>query len=310
MRNESGYERPEGNEIRKRRIPMKYCKKCGAELPEGAGFCEKCGNPVGEAAKQGGSKKKWILAVSLGVIVLAAATVGTLAAIGVIGGKEDVAQTGAGVTTGQSGVTGAAVSGGSVATVAPKEVPGEKDKSAEDAAWEAYNAYKAYLKGRDETEDISDDVYYRYALIYLDSDDYPELVEYCNMPTVENIALYTYKNGEVTNTEFKSSGVSYKKRQGYLYDVCRHSAVWAIDVVGELEGTRVTILFDGGFTYNEMEDPDTKLSATVNEEEVPVEEYDKRLAEYIGNENDWDAPEYFETIDEAFTILLKNLKEE
>ncbi len=133
-------ERLEGHEIRKRRINMKYCKKCGAELPEGAGFCEKCGNPVGEAAKRGRSKKKWILAVSLGVIVLAAATVEILAVTGVIGGNGDVAQTGTGAAPGQSAVTGAAVSGGSVATastVASQEVTKEKDKSAEDAAWEA-----------------------------------------------------------------------------------------------------------------------------------------------------------------------------
>lgn len=45
---------------------MRYCKKCGTEIPEGAGFCEKCGNPVGQVAKPGGGKKKWVFGIGIG----------------------------------------------------------------------------------------------------------------------------------------------------------------------------------------------------------------------------------------------------
>ncbi|MCM1236148.1 MAG: zinc-ribbon domain-containing protein, partial [Ruminococcus flavefaciens] len=76
---------------------MRYCKKCGAELPEGVSFCEKCGNPVGQVPKQGKGKKKWVIAISSGVvIILAVAIVGVLFAKDVIGGTDNAVQTDAG----------------------------------------------------------------------------------------------------------------------------------------------------------------------------------------------------------------------
>ena len=71
---------------------MRYCKKCGAELPEDVSFCEKCGNPVGQVPKQGKSKKKWVIAISSGVIILAVAIAGVLFVNGVIGGKDKAVQ--------------------------------------------------------------------------------------------------------------------------------------------------------------------------------------------------------------------------
>jgi len=33
-------------------MTLPYCKKCGAELPENANFCTKCGTPVTEQARK------------------------------------------------------------------------------------------------------------------------------------------------------------------------------------------------------------------------------------------------------------------
>lgn len=72
---------------------MRYCKNCGAEIADGISFCKKCGTPVGKVPKQENKKKKWIFAISSGVILCVAVTVGVLFAVGIFGGKDDLVQT-------------------------------------------------------------------------------------------------------------------------------------------------------------------------------------------------------------------------
>lgn len=90
---------------------MRYCKNCGAEIADGISFCKKCGTPVGKVPKQENKKKKWIFAISSGVILCVAVTVGVLFAVGIFGGKDDLVQTGNDVSagteqTGQEEVSG------------------------------------------------------------------------------------------------------------------------------------------------------------------------------------------------------------
>lgn len=174
---------------------MKYCKNCGEEISDGASFCEKCGNLVGQVPKQKGRKKKLVLAISFGVI-MTAVIVGGLFATGIIGGKEDVAQTNSDVIVTQDtpSVTGDAVK-------SAEEIEGDEQKDTlggsneEDMAWEAFVAYKAYMDAKinaaleehNADYEIYDDNYmdedeylrmagYYYALVYVDDDGYPELV--------------------------------------------------------------------------------------------------------------------------------------
>lgn len=76
-----------------RRTSMRYCKNCGAEIADGISFCKKCGTPVGKVPKQENKKKKWIFAISSGVILCVAVTVGVLFTVGIFGGKDDLVQT-------------------------------------------------------------------------------------------------------------------------------------------------------------------------------------------------------------------------
>lgn len=70
---------------------MKYCTKCGAELVDGAKFCDKCGQATEETgleleAAERKNKVKWI-AIGVAAVVLAAGIIiGLLFATGVLGG--------------------------------------------------------------------------------------------------------------------------------------------------------------------------------------------------------------------------------
>lgn len=68
---------------------MRYCKKCGAEIPEGVDFCEKCGSPVRKVPRQGKRKKKWVIAISIVIVILAEA-VARLFATGILENGDDV----------------------------------------------------------------------------------------------------------------------------------------------------------------------------------------------------------------------------
>lgn len=78
---------------------MGYCKKCGAEIPERAKFCEKCGNPV-EVITNKRTKKKLIIGCSIGIVLLSMIVV-SLFAVGVFGGKDETVQTSADVKSNQ-----------------------------------------------------------------------------------------------------------------------------------------------------------------------------------------------------------------
>lgn len=297
---------------------MKYCKKCGAELPESAVFCEKCGNPVGGMQKQGNGKKKWILAISSGVIILAVATVGVLFAMGVIGGKDDVVQTDADVTVpqGVSSVTGEAVSN-------TEELEGNKQKDAlensnsEDMEWEAFQAYKAYMDAKisaalEESNadyEYSDDSYmdmeeylqgfgYYYALIYLDSDNYPEMVTSWK-GAKSGTSLYTYKNGNVVETDISLTGhIEYKEREGYVYSIFNESGSY-FEVFSKMEDSYpyLTELYSNGGEYvSGIEESPAKGAGQI-EKELGL-----KTQTEIWNEINWE--DCCSTIDEAYTQLL------
>lgn len=285
---------------------MKYCKKCGAEIPEGASFCERCGNPVNQVS-QVTKKKHFFIGICI-IVVVAVSVIMVLFAIGVIGGRKKSDQ------TNHTGVAEKTDTPVQTESAEPEEPEQNNQKSDigddEEMTREAYDAYKAYIEEKKEEREEDSEEIYQYALFYLDSDDYPELLEHCNMPTVGNITLYTYKDSGITNTEFYASAISYKEHQNYIYDACRHSALWGTDVVGILDGTSVMALFNGKYECDELEDPDKKISAAIDDKEVSAEEYEEQLAGYIGNEADWESPEFFDSIDEAFTNLLKKNKQE
>lgn len=283
---------------------MKYCKNCGTELAEGAGFCEKCGNPVGQMSKQGSGKKKWVLAISSGVIILAVATVGVLFAMGVIGGKDKVVQTSTDTADIQKtpSVTGEAVG-------ATEELEGSKQKdtsdngNAEDMAWEAYVAYKAYLKGQEhEQDDISSEGSYdnvQYSLIYLDADDYPELIVFHSNPTVDNHFLYTYKNGEVIDTGFIATDVYYKERQNYIYNYSRHTLGTTGDYVYALKGTYMEDVYGNNY--------ESEWEKSQKDSDYNIEEHfdsPDEVAEKCDITGGWDEPVYGENIEEAYTQFL------
>lgn len=278
---------------------MKYCKKCGAELPESAVFCEKCGNPVGGMQKQGNGKKKWILAISSGVIILAVATVGVLFAMGVIGGKDDVVQTDADATVpqGVSSVTGEAVSN-------TEELEGNKQKDAlensnsEDMEWEAYVAYKAYLDGENEKEE--DSGYFeegtsnniQYAFLYLDEDDYPELVKIDHGSRAGESYVYTYKKGEVSVAFIENTIYFYQEKRGIIY-----GSFWN---ASGMSGLECIYEFESQNSYIQE-----KVSHTIEDVEGwSPEEGRIKLAKEIGIESGhWSDIECKDSLEEAYIRL-------
>lgn len=79
---------------------MKYCINCGAELIEGAGFCGRCGIPVGQVIKQGHENKKGvIIGISLGGMILVVVLVGILFAKNLAGNKGKTVRTGTNATS-------------------------------------------------------------------------------------------------------------------------------------------------------------------------------------------------------------------
>lgn len=241
---------------------MRYCKKCGAEMPEGASFCEKCGNPVGKITKQGKGKKKWILVAGSGVIILAVATVGALFATGIIGGKDKAVKT----STDTANVQGTpSVTGEAIADT--EELEGDKQKdvlensNSEDMAWEAFQAYKKliddkreiyneeYEEANKDSEDYEyDRDYYndehKFLLAYIDNDEYPELL----VERRESILwVYTYKNDIVAEaTSIESAGYgglsSYFERSGYMY-ITDGGSDWREEEIYKLEETEVRKIY-------------------------------------------------------------------
>lgn len=286
---------------------MRYCKKCGAEIPEGAGFCEKCGSSI-----QGNTKRKGIIIGScVGVIALVAVVVGVLFAMGVFGEKADVVQTNTDAAVSQGGisVTGEAVGGTEGETPSEQESPVPDAGDARDKAWEAYVAYKAFLKGREkeyEENHQEDEISYeesygnnQYSLIHLDSDEYPELIVFDSLSTVENHFLYTYKNGEVIDTGFVATDVYYKEREGYIFDYSRHTIGTTSDNVYVLKGTYMENVY--GNNYESEWDKSQKNSDYKIEEHFDSPD---KVAEKCGIIGGWDEPVYGENIDEAYTQFL------
>lgn len=290
---------------------MKYCKKCGAEIPEGVNFCEKCGNPVGQVPKQGNGKKKWIFAISSGVIILAVAMVGVLFATGVIGGKDNVVETSTDTADIQEtpSVTGEAAAD-------TEELEGDKQKdalengNAKDMAWEAYVAYKAYITAGKDTgnyeedsdeEDTEIEDYDCYALFFLDSDNYPELMVWYGRARSGG-CLYTYKNGEVIKTEMEAAtGFLYREREGYVYHYFKESGFFN-EYMSCLEGSYCRELYSC-----EVDDDVGKGADNIAKElGIGTGEWKDEL------ESGWSGPSnggYCTTIDEAYTQLLSKNKE-
>lgn len=298
---------------------MKYCKKCGAEIPEGVSFCEKCGNPVGEVPKQGSGKKKWVFAISSGVIILAVAVVGGLYVTGIIGGKDNVVQTS--TDTADIQETPSVTEDGAADT---EELEGDKQKDAsdngntEDMAWEAYVAYKAYMDAKinaaleeynadyeygddsymDEDEYLKTSGYY-YALVYVDKDNYPELV--VNWKGAKSgVGLYTYKDSNVVETNITAaSHIEYKECEGYVYDMFNESGTYA-EYFGKMEDSYpylTTLFTDDGDYISGIEDCPAKGAKQI----------EKELGIGIGT-GTWNGIDYSDTIDEAYTQLLSKNK--
>lgn len=282
---------------------MKYCKKCGAELPDGASFCEKCGNPIQGTAKKS-KKKKLIVCGCVGVIVLAIAVTGVLYATGMIGGKGEAVQADVDtvVPTEMPSVTEEAIGG----TEADSQAEQKTDVSdARDKAWEAYVAYKAYLGGQqdkereDEEYTDEDDGQTQFSLIYLDEDEYPELIVFRTQATVDNHFLYTYKNGAVVDTEFTATDILYKERQDYIFDYSRYTLGTTHDIVQVLKGEDMETVYENLYELEvekSMEDSDYNIEEHFDSPE--------KVADKCGVAGGWDEPVYGANIDEAYTQFL------
>lgn len=72
---------------------MRYCEKCGAELPEDARFCGKCGASIEQELQESNKNSthgKWVLwGVIAGIVAVAAVVVVVLFVTGVFGGKKE-----------------------------------------------------------------------------------------------------------------------------------------------------------------------------------------------------------------------------
>lgn len=272
------------------------CKKCGAKIPDGASFCEKCGKPIQDIAKKR-KKKGVIIGGCVGVLVLVVVTIGILFVTGMMGDKKDGVQANADILVSQESpsVTEEEVTGIEAEKKNEQESQETDADNARDKAWEAFEAYKIYVeqKERDEAESeegyAGDEEEYEeelmFAFIYLDSDDYPELLWGMNQGT-GYMEVYTYKNGEVISTGFSGGTYfSYKERRNYIY--CSTFSGEPSQTYAVIQGAAVKELYS---------------ESSQNAEELKSA---KEIAKITGvselSVDDWNTPNLFETIDEAFT---------
>lgn len=296
-------------------------------MPENVGICLECGTPADEKksaesnadtrAPRGRSKKLVIGCIAM-IFLIVIAAVGILFAIGGIGNKGVAGRT----ETTESPVQ--AEAGQPTEKAAAKaEKKTDQVREAEDKAWEAYKAYKKVTRKReedaedayyeaedaeeeydeyggedDDVNDLSFDIrrIYQYAFIYLDADDYPEMLEWDLGSTVANKFLYTYKKGEVMQLDFQGNDISYRERFGYIHDVYRHSEGFGVDNVAVLRGVQLKELFSKEYSYDERDA--YTIQGIAEEINMPK----------LG-EGEWIVPEYYETCSEAFVQLLKMNRE-
>lgn len=300
---------------------MKYCKKCGAEIPEGVNFCEKCGNSVGQAPKQKSGKKKWVIAISSGVIVLAVGIVGGLFATGVIGGKDNVVQTSTDTADIQEtpSVSGEAVGNAEAEGQNGKESQKTDVADARDKAWEAFEAYKAdieseyktveqeYENAYEEDEDTTTaslEDYKRvhgYCMIYLDSDDYPELIVYDSyMTSLAKNYIWTYKSGTINKIEDFIYINSYQERQGYFYHLMHgESGMECTEAISQLNGISSTDLIQEEWSADGDDEAGEVFGKVYG---------DQKLAEKaeLASGTWTDIAGFAGTIDEAFILLQRS----
>lgn len=298
------------------------CKKCGAKIPDGASFCEKCGKPIQDIAKKR-KKKGVIIGGCVGVLVLVVVTIGILFVTGMMGDKKDGVQANADILVSQESpsVTEEEVTGIEAEKKNEQESQETDADNARDKAWEAFEAYKAdieyeyktieqeYEETLEEEEDttaVSLEDYKRvhgYNMIYLDEDDYPELIVYDSyMTSLAKNYIWTYKNGVITKMEDFMDISSYQERQGYFYHL-QHglSGLECTELISQMKGISVTEVI----TKEWESDGDS-------EEWEVFEKLDgyQILAEKaeIGSSTWIDITDFANTIDEAFTNLLEKNK--
>ncbi len=279
---------------------MKFCSKCGAELPDEAKFCARCGQTVEGIKAETGVRKKskmpLILGIAAGVLSVAVIVVCALIGTGVIGGAGEGAGT-AQQPEGQSGQTaemnptGTPVSATSEATPTPTQTPETSKENQMRCAWEAYKAYKKAIKPNASKEFWKDKAvdgeYVNIGLFYLDADDYPEFLWY----DAWSWMVLTYKQGKVSKVEegevASLNKFSCKERQGYML-IDMYITPYETTTISYYDGMDLNEVWRGDCCRNELYAVDEYGEVdTKKKYKEGIKKFEKKLAAQIGNEADW-----------------------
>lgn len=295
-----------------------FCERCGKEIREGAAFCVQCGAAVSsepaEVPKGKSGKKRWVIPVVLGVIILLfVAVVGGVLLLRVREPEKEIEEIEneadetedysdmTDVDTEENELPSEEENDSLTADLEDKEASGSEEDTAQsqpsvqDEPVQEGNTdwVQAYLNKMDEEAQTVNEwnedqqwSFWEYDLIYLDDDDIPELV---SGPDGYWVSVYTYHDGQLYTLidewgygAFGIAGYDYAMRTGIVSvdDADYAGAVvytyyWKVNEAYELE-TICAFRSDYYVDYNENGWPDEDEYT----EEEQVYYWDPELEDY------------------------------
>lgn len=285
---------------------MKYCTKCGTQMPDDSKFCTKCGSklngePVESPVK---SKKPMLVGVGAVLVVAMVALVIVLSkgkgtgnpdiAASPIGKSEELADDSTDKDEQSEDLAGD--------VEAPADDTAEAEDDTDTVSPEAFEAYKDYAR-----TNYGDMSFFKYSMIYLDSDDIPECVVWCgSSENVDcNVCVMSYKDGEVQ--AYQTEGNYYRVDFSY-YEKSEVFCATKINATGGnsyfQEIVRLKDSFEKiGSTGMWTEDAGTSYNIQINGEDVSDE---REIMEYINNfgcSTDITESDTFDSLDSAYASI-------
>ena len=174
----------------------------------------------------------------------------------------------------------------------PEVTDTARSPASDDAEWK--QAYADYLSER------RDENYpYRYALIYLDDDEIPEIIDMGSCEA-EGTRILNYSGGEVHETQLRRLYFSFIPWENLLLNREGNMGHYTADIYSIIDG-KMTVISSG--TQDETDEPHTpdengefeiKYNYTWNGESVSAEEYEAALGAAFDSSLALDLYDYYD----------------